>query len=88
MLLIAADPAYAEWVDKVGDGVPPFDNIISLAHLPRVHSLKEAANLLYHDRILADPVHSIRRSFLNPLNIRVGESNQLLMTRLPGTEGA
>ena len=68
--------------------VTPFDDAVSLAHLPRVHSLEEAANLLYPDHVLADPVQSIRRSFLSPLNIRVDEFNQLLMNRLPGTAGA
>lgn len=29
----AGDPAYADWVDQVGDGVPPFDRCISLGYL-------------------------------------------------------
>jgi hypothetical protein len=83
----AADPAYAEWVDQVGDGVPPFNATVSLRHLSRVHSLEEAADLLFPDYVLADPSQSIRRSFLSPLNLRVDEFNQLLMDRLPGAAG-
>ena len=83
----AADSAYAEWVDQVGDGVPPFDTTLSLRHLSQVHSMEEAADLLFPDHVLSDPSKSIRRSFLSPLNLRVDEFNQLMMSRLSGSAG-
>ena len=43
----AADPAYAQWVDQVGDGVPPFDKTVPLHHLSPVQSMEEAADFLF-----------------------------------------
>jgi hypothetical protein len=56
-----------------------------LQYLSYVHSLEEAAGLLFPDHVLADPSQSIRHSFLSLLNLRVDEFNQLLIDCLPGT---
>jgi hypothetical protein len=71
----AADPAYADWVDQVGDGVSPFNFVVSLRYLSLVHSIKVAADLLFPDHVLSDPSQSIRRFFFSPLNLRVDEFN-------------
>jgi PIF1-like helicase len=49
----AGDPTYADWVDRVGDGVLPFDRTVSLHHLSQVRSMDEAADFLFRPEILA-----------------------------------
>lgn len=83
----AADPAYAFWVDQVGDGLPPCDREVSLHHLSRVQSIEEAADFLFPADVLADPTRTTLYSFLSPFNVRVDEFNQLMMDRIPGEEG-
>ena len=82
----AADPAYAQWVDQVGDGVPPFEKIVPLHHLSPVQSMEEAADFLFPANVLADPTRATLHSFLSPLNTRVDEFNQLMIDRIPGDE--
>lgn len=83
----AGGPAYSDWVDQVGDGVPPFDSCISLGHLSQVQSLDDAADYLFPPDILANPEQATFYSFLNPLNVCVDEFNQLMMSRMSETEG-
>jgi hypothetical protein len=86
----AADPTYADWLDDVGDGVPPLDKTVPLHHLTQVHSLQEAADFLFPADILAHPDSGRSlslRSFLSPFNVRVDEFNELMLNRMPGQEG-
>jgi ATP-dependent DNA helicase PIF1 len=83
----ADDPAYAQWLDQVGDGIPPMDKTVSLHHLSRLHSMEEAADHLFPDSVLSNPSQATLHSFLSPLNFRVDEFNQLMLSRLPGEEG-
>jgi len=83
----AGDPAYATWVDQIGDGVPPFDRDISLQHLSQVETMDQAADFLFPPDVLADSTRATRHSYLSPYNARVDEFNQLMMNRIPGAEG-
>jgi hypothetical protein len=84
----AGDPAYAEWVDRIGDGVPPFDRTVPLHHISRIQSMDDAVDFLFPVDILADPARATLRSFLSPFNKRVDEFNLLMMGRISGAEGS
>ncbi|KFA70977.1 hypothetical protein S40288_10334 [Stachybotrys chartarum IBT 40288] len=81
------DPLYSEWLDRVGDGVPPYDRIVPLIHLDHVGSLEAAADFLFPPATLMNPTKSALRSFLSPFNLQVDEFNQMMLSHLPGREG-
>ena len=83
----AGDPAYATWVDRIGDGTPPFDRTVSLHHLQHMDSLDQAADNLFPPAILSNPSRATFHSFLSPFNSRVDEFNNLMMDRISGPEG-
>ena len=81
-----ADPAYTEWVDQVGDGIPPLNKTVSLEHLSHVYSIAEAADFLFSSDILSDPFKSTLHSFLSSFNLYINEFNQLMMDCVQGAE--
>jgi len=69
----AGDPVYAEWVDRVGDGLPPYETTVDLGHLAHVDDL-------------ATSPEAVNRAFLSPFNERVDRFNDLMLDKIEGTE--
>jgi hypothetical protein len=83
----AGDPGYAEWVDRVGEGLSPFETTVPLLHLSHLDSMEQAAELLFtNDNLTASP-DAVTRAFLSPFNARVNEFNRLILDKLPGSAG-
>ncbi|KAN0066774.1 PIF1-like helicase domain containing protein [Elaphomyces granulatus] len=80
----AGDPAYADWVDRVGDGLPPYETTVDLGHLAHVDDLHAAANYLFMDDNLATSPDAVRRAFLSPFNERVDRFNDLMLDKVDG----
>jgi len=80
----AADPAYADWVDRVGDGLPPYETTVDLGHLAHVDDLHAAANYLFMDDNLATSPDAVHRAFLSPFNERVDRFNDLMLDKVDG----
>ena len=74
----AGDPVYAEWVDRVGDGLPPYETTVDLGHLDHVDDLDAAADYLFLDDHLAASPDAVNRAFLSPFNERVDRFNELM----------
>lgn len=73
----AGDPAYADWVDRVGDGLPPYET----THVDDLHA---AANYLFMDDNLATSPDAVHRAFLSPFNERVDRFNDLMLDKVNG----
>ncbi|KAK1993563.1 hypothetical protein LX36DRAFT_542191, partial [Colletotrichum falcatum] len=86
-LRTALDTTYSDWLDKVGDGVPPYDTTVDLSHLRRVRTMNEALDFLFPDATLDEPIQCVLRSFLSPFNFRVDEFNGMVLRQLRGDEG-
>ena len=82
----AGDPVYAEWVDRVGDGLPPYETSVDLGHLDHMDDLDAAADYLFLDDHLAASPDAVNRAFLSPFNERVDRFNELMLDRVPDAE--
>jgi hypothetical protein len=80
----ADDPAYADWVDRVGDGLAPFESAVDVGHLGHVDDLHDAARHLFLDEDLATSPDAVQRAFLSPFNSRVEQFNQLMLDKIEG----
>jgi hypothetical protein len=81
----AGDPVYAQWVDQVGDGLPPYEATVDLKHLEHLDDMEAAARFLFLDESLATSEAAVRRAFLSPFNARVDIFNQLMLDTISGT---
>jgi hypothetical protein len=55
-------------VDRVGDGLLPYETTVDLGHLAHVDDLHAAADYLFMDNNLATPSDAVRLAFLSPFN--------------------
>ena len=81
----AMDPEFSAFVDSVGDGynMP----LVRLDRYIRHTSVfEDALSFIFPPDILLDPITSMRRSFLTPLNEFVDEINLSLLSRLPSQQ--
>jgi hypothetical protein len=67
----AGDPVYAQWVDQVGDGLPPYEVIMDLKHLEYLDNMEAVARFLFLDKSLATLEAAVCRAFLSPFNAQV-----------------
>jgi hypothetical protein len=73
-------------VDRVGDGLPPYETTVDLGHLAHVDDVDAAADYLFLDDGLATPPEAVNRAFLSPFNERVDRFNDLMLDKIEGTE--
>lgn len=82
----ALDPEFSSYVDDIGENTEQ-KQTIKLRMLETLHSIPQALDWLYPPEILCSPRHSIRRSYLAPLNSQVEEINSYILDQLPGSAG-
>jgi len=79
----AEDPAFARFVDAIGDGAGPQ---VSLDMLKRVTDMEDVIAYIYPSTILQSPRHCLKRSILAPTNRQVNVYNDIILTRVQGEE--
>jgi ATP-dependent DNA helicase PIF1 len=79
----ATDPDFADFIDTVGES-PNLQRIQLHTYLAQIHNIHTLSDLLFPNHILSDPLQSMRRAFLSPLNIDVDKFNADILDRLPG----
>jgi hypothetical protein len=73
-------------VDRIGDGLAPFETNVDLGHLAHVDDLHAAADYLFLDDDLATSPDAVNRSFLSPFNARVDRFNDLMLDKIQDWE--
>jgi hypothetical protein len=81
----AGDPIYAQWVDWVGDGLPPYEITVELKHLEHIGNMDAVARFLFLDKSSATLEAAVRRALLSPFNAWVDMFNQLMLDTISGT---
>lgn len=77
----AADPEYADFVDRIGDGAGPD---IDLRILDIRTEPADLIEFVFPDNILSDPAACTKRAILAPTNRQVDRYNTTIMHRVPG----
>jgi len=78
----AQDPEYTAFIDAIGEDY--HHSQTSLNILKKIHTINKAANFLYPNDILLNPLAALKWAFLSPCNIYVDEFNSKILQWLPG----
>ncbi|TFY73333.1 hypothetical protein EWM64_g10679 [Hericium alpestre] len=77
----AEDPAFAAFVDAIGDGAGPE---IDLAALSLCSSTNDVIDFVYPGTTIFDPIAAVRQSILAVTNKQTDHYNSVILDRLPG----
>jgi hypothetical protein len=80
----AQDPEYTTSVDRIGEDYRSKRVVIDL--LARVENIDASVQFLFPAIVLENPLASLKRAFLSPLNTHVDEFNEQVLRRLPEQE--
>lgn len=78
----ATDPAYADFVDAIGNGEGPKVQLWPFINV--VYTPGELIDFVFPEIILQDPETSVKRSILAPTNQQVDDYNSIIINRMPG----
>lgn len=81
----ATDPDFTAAVDDVGEDWR--NSHVQLDIIQRLYNIEEVIDFLYPVHVLRDPIASLHRAFLSPLNLYVEEFNRTILDMLPGDDG-
>ena len=78
----AADPDFASYVDKIGEGEGPR---ITLSFLTHTTDIEDVIGFVYDRDVLSNPTTCLRRCILAPTNVQVDVYNNAVLNLLPST---
>jgi ATP-dependent DNA helicase PIF1 len=80
----ANDPAFAEWLDTIGDDHEHED--VDLGRLAHTNSVDEVVDFVFPHSILSQPEECMQRAILSPYNDYVAQLNEKVLEQIPGEE--
>ena len=78
-----SDPAFASFVDAVGDGLSP---TVHLDNFKIVQCERDLIDFVFTSNILLDPCACTSRAILAPTNVQVDRYNDLILDMIPSEE--